>query len=123
MFLRNNKGQVSIELLIVLGLIIIGAIIFATNYLSLINKNVDDATTVPSAKQINRYIEDTVNVPTISPVRTNSEDLCGNGELDPLEVCDIDSGGVFPSDLTCEYITGSLGTLNCSADCLKITCS
>lgn len=123
MLLKKNKGQVSIELLIILGLIVIGAIIFATNYLSTINRNLTGATEVPSAQQINRHIEGTIQNPTISSPRTDSGSLCGNGVIDALEVCDTDGSGVFPTALTCEDIGSPSGSLNCSSDCLKITCS
>lgn len=123
MFLKNKKAQISIEFLIILGVIILVVVVFVTFYLNLLNKNIDKTSQTASAAEVNRFIESSHNLPNITSPN-NALQTCGNGRIDPLEVCDTSGGGVFPPEFTCANIPGitSGTTLKCE-DCLTITCN
>ncbi|MDD3084914.1 MAG: hypothetical protein PHU32_03450, partial [Candidatus ainarchaeum sp.] len=40
---KNSKGQISVEVLTIVGILVIGGIIFGVFYLSQINRSIDDA--------------------------------------------------------------------------------
>ncbi len=82
--LSRKKAQVSIEVLAVLGILVIGSILFGAYYLNSIyksqNKAIDLSTVVDDfEKQLN---PDGIGN-NISPLLT-----CGNGNVDPGETCD-----------------------------------
>ena len=83
MFSRNKKkGQTSIEILAILGVLVIGGIILGTFYLQNINKKTTEATEIANI-DYNDIIGDT-NIPL-------SE--CGNGVVEASEQCDgLDMG-------------------------------
>ena len=56
----SEKGQVSIELIIILGMLIIGAIIFAVFYINASNKNVGSASEIIDSQEdiVDDYIDD-----------------------------------------------------------------
>jgi Na+-transporting NADH:ubiquinone oxidoreductase subunit NqrF len=117
----NNKGQISLEMLIIVGVVILVVVLFATYYLTVINKNILRADDNPdSAQEVNRFIENTIVTPnTTAPIPIPA--TCGNGTIDPLEVCDTQGAGFFPAGMTCTDI-GQIGTLQCN-NCIEITCS
>ena len=43
---KDIKGQISVEMLAVVGVVIVGSLIFATYYLSSVNRNIDQATDI-----------------------------------------------------------------------------
>ncbi len=118
MFTKKQKGQVSVEMLIILGVIILVAVVFVSYYLSVINKNIDKTSNVPTGVQVNNLIENSFNNPNLTSAPTSLA-TCGNGTIDPMEVCDY---LIFPFGLTCDNITGAGTTLVCT-DCLEITCT
>jgi hypothetical protein len=117
----NNKGQISLEMLIIVGVVILVVVLFATYYLTVINKNISKADDTPdSAQEVNRFIENTIITPnTTAPIPIPA--TCGNGTIDPLEVCDK-NGPVFPTLMTCADIGAAGGTLQC-INCIEINCS
>ncbi len=122
MFLKNEKAQISLEFLIILGVIILAVIIFVTYYLGIINKNLDKSTEAANASQINLNIEREIVLPTTTSPSTSIA-TCGNGTIDAMEVCDTAPGtGTFPAGLTCANIPGPGNNLNCNS-CATITCS
>ncbi len=117
----KNKGQISLEMLIILSVVILAVILFATYYLTVINKNILRADDAPdSAKEVNRFIENTIVMPNITEPITRPI-TCGNGSIDPLEVCDDLVPGVFPQGMTCADF-GMVGSLQCN-NCIQITCN
>ena len=106
MFNKNkSKGQTSIEILAILGVLVIGGIILGTFYLSNINKKTAEATEIANL-DYNGLIGD-LNEPIYgSP--------CGNGVLDAGERCD---GALFgPYTCATEGYNGG-GTLSCNSNC------
>lgn len=122
--LSKNKGQISLEFLIILGVIILAVVIFATYYLGIINKNLDKSTEAANASQINLNIEREIVLPTTT-APSASIATCGNGSIDAMEVCDTApaGAGTFPAGLTCNDIPYSLGGTRQCINCLEITCN
>jgi hypothetical protein len=108
---NKSKGQTSIEILAILGVLVIGGIILGTFYLQNINKKTAEATEIANLDY--NYLIGDLNEPTYSS-------LCGNGTLDAGEECDDSlfggktcategySGG---GSLTCNNC--QISTLNC----------
>ncbi len=112
MFIKNQKAQLSIELVIIIGIIIIGTIIFAIFYLSTTSKNIGRATEALE-KEVDSG-SSLINKENVSiPAHTLA--VCGDGILSPGEACDT-NGPIFPSGTSCS------GNLTCN-NCIEIICT
>ncbi len=114
----KNKAQVSIEMLIIVGIVVLGAIIFATYYLSSVNRNIDTVTDLDS--DLSRVIPSeqmgsTTQVPNLGggTVGGGSFNLCGNDQINPPEQCD----GLNLNGKTCQSLGYASGSLTCQANC------
>ena len=108
MFFKNkSKGQTSIEILAILGVLVIGGIILGTFYLQNINKKTAEATEISNI-DYNSWIDD-VNYPI--PV-------CPNGIIEAPEQCEGLNMGLY-TGLDCSSLglgTGNLSCTGCSID-------
>ena len=109
MFNKNkSKGQTSIEILAILGVLVIGGIILGTFYLSSINKKTADATEIANLGYEN-WIGD-LNEPTYGS-------LCGNGIVDGAEDCDYNGLVFIDNKNSCVDWGFTGGTLSCNSNC------
>ncbi len=123
---NKSKGQISVEMLAIVGVVIIGSIIFATYYLSSINRNIDKATDLDI--DLTGYLPGTDDWEGIGGIGggggggEGENPFCGDGVINQItEKCDDFDFG----DLTCQnfldpftgaYFTG--GALNCTNICV-----
>lgn len=123
--LKNKKAQLSMELLMVIGVIVLVAVIFVAFYLNTLNKRSQDAEQTLSGVQINANLEKKIVITNIQePIVVKDLEECGNGVIDPLEVCDIKDGGVFPEGFDCSNVPNGIGeTQPKCIDCIEIKCA
>jgi len=115
--ISTKKAQVSIEILILIGIIIIASILFGIMYLSNINKNTKDATSISddTNNSINKWTGKNTNQDYSSPI-------CNNNIVEHPEECDGLDLGVY-TNKTCAYFELGAGNLYCNnckistADC------
>jgi hypothetical protein len=119
----TKKGQISIEILIIVGIIIMISVLFATYYLSSVNRNIEDTTVVPDDNSVDQLSTNSSQI-TYTTTSDLDNSLCGNGVIDPREVCDTQplGTGTFPTGMTCADI-GSIGILICINNCTEISCN
>jgi len=104
LFLKNkSKGQTSIEILAILGVLVIGGIILGTFYLQNINKKTAEATEISNIDYSN-WIDD-VNYTTPT---------CGNDIIELPEKCDGTNMGLY-TGLDCSDIGLGSGDLSCNS--------
>jgi hypothetical protein len=117
----TSKGQISIELLMVVGVVIMFSVLFAVYYLSSISQKIDDVGVVPDDDSVEKLSKNTVEISNYTnPLEL--PDFCGNSVIDPREVCDTEPHpGTFPTGMTCADI-GSTGSLTC-INCKEIICN
>jgi len=123
MLFRKKNGQVSIEILAILGVLIIGSIILASFYISNINKKTSEITSLDkSSDNFNNWLNDSGNGGTLNDGGGTGTGggtggaFCGDHIKNGTEQCDDpDLGGA-----TCATATNnssSTGTLACNPDC------
>jgi hypothetical protein len=119
---KKKNGQVSIEILAILGVLIIGSIVLASFYISNINKKTDEVTNLSdSSDSFNDWLNDsggtlndTNNGNGVNP--DDPDPVCGNNVIETGEVCDgTDLGGASCNTV----LSGSNGTLECNSNCLS----
>lgn len=114
---KNNKGQISVEVLTIVGILVIGGIIFGVFYLSQINKSIDDADQL-DASMGNNFgdILDPVGVGNVLP---NCFDRLLNGQETGVDCggpdCDDCSIPGDCGDGICDVAGGECET--CLQDC------
>lgn len=107
---KNSKGQVSIEILAILGVLIIGSIILASFYISNTNKKTSDITSLSDkSNSLNNWLNDT-NSGTLNPPANG---YCGDGIIQSGESCD----GTNLNGATCSSLGYTSGSLSCTSDC------
>ncbi len=107
-FTKKNKGQISIEMLIIIGIVIIAGIVIGTFYLSSINKKTSQASAIDdTTTDINNWVQDTNNA---------SSYVCGNNNAEGTEKCDGSDMGKY-TNKACSDLGYSSGDLDCHADC------
>lgn len=115
----KNKAQVSIEMLIIVGIVVLGAIIFATYYLSSVNRNIDTVTDLDSDLSgviPSEQMGSSTQVPDLGGGTVGgggSFSLCGNGQINPPEQCD----GLNLNGKTCQSLGYASGSLTCQVNC------
>lgn len=120
---KNSKGQISVEVLTIVGILVIGGIIFGVFYLSQINRSIDDA------DQLDTSIGDQFGE-VLTPVGMgNILPTCSDNIQNGLEQ-GVDCGGPCPScvisgddcgDGYCDVLGGECDT--CPQDCTIDQCS
>ena len=116
---KRYKAQVSVEMLVLVGIVVLGGIIFATFYLSSVNRNIDKTTDLDV--DFTNLIGDE-NMGSFPSLDSNNGDIngvgpglnCGNNVVDFLEQCDPPA-----STALCTSLPGSFtgGTATCTATC------
>ncbi|GEM_PF-4843473 len=111
----KQKAQISIEILLIIGILIIGSIIFATFYFSKIDKSTNDASSLAdSNNSFSKWMssdEDTTIV---------NSGICNNGVIEYPEQCEGLDLGVYTGK-DCFDLGLGVGSLSCSADCMILT--
>jgi len=120
---KNSKGQISVEVLTIVGILVIGGIIFGVFYLSQINRSIDDA------DQLDTSIGDQFGE-VLTPVGMgNILPTCSDNIQNGLEQ-GVDCGGPCPpcvisgddcGDGYCDVLGGECDT--CPQDCIIDQCS
>lgn len=120
--MKKQKAQLSIEMITIVGVIILGALIFAIFYIQSINKHIPDLPDMPVLLP-----DEPGDFPGITPPRPEPPPvppalLCGNGVLDAGETCETINGviqyyfdGNYYTNPSCEdlYGYGYEGTISC----------
>jgi len=131
MFDINKKAQVSIEIIIIIGIIVIAGIIFASFYLGNINKNINYSGTVYDDKgSTNNWISSdrniftpdtnyTLDINSLASLEVNPV-LCGDGSIQYPEECDGVNFWAY-NGYDCQEIDCGVGDLFC--DGCKISTS
>jgi len=98
MIYKNKKGQVSLEMLAILGVIVLGAVIAGAYYISSINENVNSGDNLDSiTDQFGNAFEEIID-PGNSNGGTDTPTSCGNGTCDSGDTilnCPEDCGGYY----------------------------
>jgi len=89
--IKLGKGQVSIEVVVILGIVVIGAILIGSFYISSIMKKTQGATDISGVtddydRWFNEPANNQGNNPTPPPATTS---VCGNGIIESGEQCDV----------------------------------
>ena len=122
---KNSKGQISVEVLTIVGILVIGGIIFGVFYLSQINRSIDDADQLDTSigdqfgevltpvgmgnilptcsDNIQNGLEQGVDCGGPCPPCVISGDDCGDG------ICDVDGGECDTCLQDCEDEPGCVG--------------
>ena len=104
---NKKKGQVSIEILAIIGIVIIGGIIVGSFYMSGISKRTAEATEIANTNSsIYEKIVD-YNGPTGS-----TSYVCGNNKVEGTELCDVNDMGAY-TGLNCASLKLGSGSLDC----------
>jgi len=104
---NTKKGQVSIEILAIIGIVIIGGIIVGSFYMSGISKKTSEATEIANtSSNIYEKIVD-YNGPTGS-----TSYVCGNNKVEGTELCDVNDMGDY-TGLNCASLNLGSGSLDC----------
>lgn len=115
---RIKKGQVSLEAIIIIGVIVLASIIFATFYISNVNKKIDTASNLdPNFSGMIGSDEmgstDPINVGEDPGPGGPGGSTCGNGIVEGTEDCD----GTNLDGATCETEGQGTGDLSCNSNC------
>jgi len=117
--LKGLKGQTSIEVIAILGVLVVGAIILGSFYLSNINKKVDTATDLS-----NNTTDDITNWLNTGNSGSPNSLYCGDGICNNGEICynPILNTGCVPDCGECPYceVPADCGTPG--SDCLEYDC-
>jgi hypothetical protein len=112
--MEKNKGQVSLEAIIIIGIIVLGSVVFATFYLSNINKKIDTTSNLPDVDLSNYFPGggdgfDGIGGGSGGTTEPPVEGICGDGVINIGEQCENVSGNiVFASGYTgCVDVIGS----------------
>lgn len=104
----RDKGQVSLEAIIIIGVIVLGSVVFATFYLSNINKKIDNTQDIPEVDLSNYFPGDDGGISVGGGDGDhNGDGGVGNDDPDPIP------GGVCGDDVLntgeeCEWVNGSI---------------
>lgn len=115
--IKIKKGQVSLEAIIIIGVIVLASIIFATFYISNVNKKIDTASNLdPNFSGMVGSDE----MGSIDPIDIGEDpgpgpggSTCGNGIVEGTEDCD----GINLNGATCETEGQGTGDLSCNSNC------
>jgi len=106
----RDKGQVSLEAIIIIGVIVLGSVVFATFYLSNINKKIDNTQDIPEV-DLSNYIPsgDGDGLGSVGGGDGNAGGSGGVGNDDPDPI----PGGVCGDNVLntgeeCEWVNGSI---------------
>ncbi|MDD4049609.1 MAG: chitobiase/beta-hexosaminidase C-terminal domain-containing protein [Candidatus ainarchaeum sp.] len=114
---KIKKGQVSLEAIIIIGVIVLASIIFATFYISNVNKKIDTASNLdPNFSGMIGSDE----MGSIDPIDIGEDpgpgpggSTCGNDIVEGTEDCD----GTDLNGATCETEGQGSGDLSCNSNC------
>ncbi|GEM_PF-2434556 len=105
MFGKKEKAQTSIEILMILGVLVIGGIILGVFYLSMANDRTTQATNLANTDYTS-WLDDNIT-------STATSVYCGNGFIEVPEECDTTN----LNGHTCANSGYVSGTLTCNLDC------
>ncbi|MEI8364413.1 MAG: chitobiase/beta-hexosaminidase C-terminal domain-containing protein [archaeon] len=104
---NKKKGQVSIEILAIIGIVIIGGIIVGSFYMSGISKKTAEATEIAntSSNIYEKIVDYNGSIGSTSYV-------CGNNKVEGTELCDVNDMGAY-TGLNCASLKLGSGSLDC----------
>ncbi|MEI8364730.1 MAG: chitobiase/beta-hexosaminidase C-terminal domain-containing protein, partial [archaeon] len=111
---NKNKGQISLEILAIIGMVVIGAIFLGTFYMSGLNKKTAEATAIEDPTDgMSKWVVDSNSLGSTDPIMISE---CGNDKVEGTEQCDGLDMGKYTYQ-TCVSLKFSSGNLSCNADC------
>ena len=111
---NKYKGQISLEILAIIGMLVIGAIFLGTFYMSGLNKKTAEATAIEDPTDgMSKWVVDSNALGSTDPILISE---CGNGKVEGTEQCDGLDMGKYTYQ-TCASLKYSSGNLSCNADC------
>lgn len=111
---KRYKAQVSVEMLAIVGVVILGALVFASYYLSSVNRNIDNLEELDP--DFSELLPNTPGgtFPGIElPGGGGGNSLCGNNIINLWEQCD----GANLNGESCNSLGFGAGSLTCNTDC------
>ena len=118
----NKKGQVVMEVMVVISVLVIGMVLFGLFYLNKHPVAFEQANIISSEEMVSSPV-------TYSEVTAPSRISCGNGMCDPGEACSSCSSDCFcPRDCECPSTCsngikdGSETRIDCGGDCPACQC-
>jgi len=116
---KRYKAQVSVEMLVMVGIVVLGGILFATFYLSSVNKNIDKTTNLDVDFTNLIGDENMGSFPSLDSNNGNTpgDGFCGDGIVDSflLEQCELPGSTAFCNSLSPSF-TG--GNATCTGSCI-----
>jgi len=115
----RDKGQVSLEAIIIIGVIVLGSVVFATFYLSNINKKIDNTQDIPEVDLSNYFPGDDGGISVGGGDGDhNGDGGAGNEDPDPIPggFC---GDNVLNTGEECELVNGSIVLGPGYSDCIS----
>ncbi len=111
----NEKAQVSTEVVLMIGIAVVGVVVFGALYLGDVNKNTRASTSIFVYDSNSSYVKWTSKNPIENTQQVISK-ICGDGVIRFPEQCDGTDLGLY-TDFDCKDMGCGSGSISCNNDC------